>query len=258
MFALEEASHFAVNLADRAGELALRHFRQPLAVERKEDESPVTIADRSIESMIREAIVKAYPDHGILGEEEGEEHLERQYVWVVDPIDGTKSFVTGNPLFGGLIGLLKDGVPCFGQIDMPALGERWSAIAGGPARLNGQVCRTRNCVSLEQAYAYTTDPALFVGGEAAIYAKVQAGVRQMRYGGDCYNYALLAGGYCDLVIETGQHPYDYLPVVQIVQSAGGVITDWSGAPLHTGSGGAILASATPELHEQALARIAAG
>lgn len=247
---------FAADTADAARAIALRHFRSGVAVEDKADSSPVTVADRSIEAFLRSRITERFPTHGIYGEEEAPLNLDSDHVWIVDPIDGTKSFVTGHPLFGNLMALLTDGEPCLGQIDMPAMNERWQGIKGAPSTFNGAPCRTSDCRDLSAAFAYTTDPLLFTGPTAAAFQTLRESVRLIRFGGDCYNYGLLASGHCDLVLEIGLQPYDYLPVVQIVQGAGGVITDWRGQPLGIGSGGDVLASATPELHAAMLERLA--
>lgn len=256
MLDLRQALQFANCAADEAGHIALAHFRRPITVEHKSDDSPVTIADREIERYLRARIQRAFPDHGILGEEHDDLHLDRDYVWVVDPIDGTKSFITGHPLFGGLMALLKDGEPQLGQIDMPALGERWCGIKGRDTTLNEVPVHTSACTDLAAAYAYTTDPMLFAATSQPVFDLLHRSVRLLRYGGDCYSYALLSAGHCDLVLETGLQPYDYLPVVQIVRGAGGVISDWHGSDLSIRSGGDVLASATPELHARMLHEIA--
>lgn len=256
MFDLTQALAFANRSADEAGRLARRHFRQRIDVEHKADDSPVTIADRDIEAMLRARILEVFPDHGIYGEEHGVENLDSAHVWVVDPIDGTKSFVTGHPLFGGLMALLENGTPCLGQIDMPVTGERWCGIAGTRTTLNGKPVRTSGCTDLSQAFAYTTDPMLFTGKDAAVFEMLHERTRLLRFGGDCYNYALLASGHCDLVLECGLEPYDYLPVVQVIRGAGGVVSDWHGHELTFQSKGEVLASATPELHAQMLAQLA--
>lgn len=248
---------FAAEVADLVAPIALAHFRKPLQVDHKGDDSPVTIADRSIEATVRARIAATYPAHGILGEEEGPHQLDSEAIWVVDPIDGTKSFVTGHPLFGNLLALLMRGRPVLGQIDMPALGERWQGMAGQASTFNGAPCRTSGCTALAEAQAYTTDPNLFRGRLAAVHEALVGSVRLVRYGGDCYSYGLLASGHCDLVLETGLQPYDYLPLVQIIEGAGGVITDWTGAPLGLQSSGEVLASATPALHHAMLDRLAA-
>lgn len=240
-------------VASRA--IALRHFRTALDVERKADLSPVTIADREIEAMFRAAMARGWPDAGFLGEEDGAEGVDRRRVWVVDPIDGTKAFVTGNPLFGTLVALVEDGRPRLGVIDMPALGERWTA-ADGPATFNGRPCRVSGCAEIAGATLYCTSPDAFAGADAAAFARLRAAARLTRYGGDCYCYGLLASGHADIVAETGLQPFDYLPVVRVVEAAGGVITDWTGAPLGLASDGRVLAAATPALHAEALGLIA--
>lgn len=256
MVDLDEALQFAQRTADGARDIARCYFRKPLGVEHKGDDSPVTAADREIEAFIRRQIMSYWPEHGIFGEEEAPHHADRQHVWIVDPIDGTKSFVTGHPLFGQLLALLYNGKPCLGQIDMPVTGERWSAVIGQSTTMNGQPCHTSSCRDLSQAFVYTTDPLLFIGNKAAAFEALRSSARLIRFGGDCYNYALLASGHCDLVLETGLQPYDYLPVVQVVRGAGGVITDWHGEDLGVTSSGDVLAAATPELHHAMLEKLA--
>jgi histidinol phosphatase-like enzyme (inositol monophosphatase family) len=243
------------DLLTRARAIALTHFRTSLDIEQKSDLSPVTVADREIEAMFRAALSRRWPEDGFLGEEEGAEGVDRLRVWVVDPIDGTKAFVTGNPLFGTLVALLENGRPRLGVIDMPALGERWAA-ADGPATFNGEPCRASDCADIAEATLYCTSPDVFVGRDLDSFARLRAAARLTRYGGDCYCYGLLASGHVDLVAETGLQPFDYLAVVRVVEAAGGVMTDWSGGPLGLGSDGRVLASATPALHAQALRLIA--
>lgn len=243
---------FLTQAAEAAKEITLSWFRRPIEVEDKEDKSPVTIADRATEAMLRRMIAEKFPEDGIFGEEEAPSNLDSRRIWVVDPIDGTKSFVTGHPLYGGLIALLEDGVPVLGQIDMPALGERWQGSTGGPSTFNGAPCQTRSCKALVDAWIYTTNPFAFPGRSKAAFDAVSSRGRLTRYGGDCYNYGLLASGHCDLVIETGLQPFDYLPLVAVVEGAGGVITDWDGRPLTLQSAGDVVASATPELHAEVL------
>lgn len=256
MVNLAEAMRFANHAADGAGKIALEHFRSDFTLEYKADDSPVTMVDQGIEAFLRSRISEAWPDHGIYGEEEAPEHIDREHVWVVDPIDGTKSFISGHPLFGGLIALLRDGEPCLGQIDIPATAERWCGVEGQPTTLNGTPCHTSSCRDLSRAFVYTTDPLLFSDQKGGVLEMLRDKARMLRFGGDCYNYALLASGHCDLVLETRLAPYDYLPLVQIVRGAGGVISDWRGRPLGIDSNGDVLASATPELHEQMLAELA--
>lgn len=248
-------AQFAHELADHARSISLRHFRQPLIIDTKADESPVTVADREVEQALRAAIAQRYPHHGILGEEFGQEHTEAEFVWSIDPIDGTRSFISGHPLWGMLLGLLHCGVPVFGLIDMPATSERWVGRAGGEATLDGGPCRTRDTSELASAMLYATDPDIFDQTEAKQFASLRQAVYLRRFGGDCYSYGLLASGCIDLVMEAGLQPYDYLAVAPIVAAAGGVMTDWEGQALGLHSCGQVLAAANATLHREALACI---
>lgn len=249
---IDACAALATTLAAVARRIAMRHFRTPIAVETKTDLSPVTLADRSIEAELKAIIEARAPDHGIFGEEHGAARDGARLVWVIDPIDGTKSFVSGLPLFGTLVALLDRGRPVLGMIDMPALAETWLGRQDAPTTLNGRPCRTRACRDLADAVLYTTSPEPFRGRDAAAFAALGAGVRMTRFGGDCYSYGLLASGHVDLVCEVGLQPYDYLPLVPVITGAGGVITDWSGAPLTMRSDGRVMAAATPDLHAKAL------
>ncbi|MFG1477068.1 inositol monophosphatase family protein [Xanthobacter sp. V4C-4] len=247
---LDHVADFAGTLADVARTLARAHFRTTTAFERKADESPVTVADKAIEAALRAAILARFPGHAILGEEAGmtgDGHL----LWVLDPIDGTKSFITGMPLFGALIAFARGGVPRVGVIEMPALGERWVGGAGG-ATFNGQPARASGCTALDQARVYTSSPDFFTPDDWARYDALSRRGAIRRFGGDCYQYGLLASGHCDLVVETALQPYDFMALVPVVAGAGGVMTDWQGRPLGLASDGRVVASATPALHEVAL------
>ena len=250
-----EIAAFAASLADAARPLALRHFRTPLRVETKADASPVTVADRAIESAMRASIAARYPDHAIFGEEEGRTAARAPHTWVIDPIDGTKSFISGMPTFGTLIAFCVDDVPQVGVIDMPALDERWTASPGEPARHNGAPCRTRLCDALADAVLYTTSPDAFAPDEWALFDALSRDAALRRFGGDCYSYGLLASGLIDAVVEAGLHPYDIMAMVPVIEAAGGIITDWTGAPLTTESGGRVVAAGSRALHEQLLARL---
>lgn len=250
-------SSFAQTLADQVRPLSRQWFRHPLMVETKADESPVTRADREVEQALREAIARQYPDHGIFGEEYGASHAEAEWVWSLDPIDGTRAFISGNPLWGTLLGLLHRGCPVLGLIDIPMTSERWLGAAGSPARLNGEPCRTRQCTELDQAILYATSPDIFEGADLAAFDALARSVRMRRYGGDCYSYGLLASGHVDLVVEAGLQPYDYLALMPVIEGAGGVITDWSGQPLGLASQGRVIAAATPQLHREAMRMLGA-
>jgi len=252
---LEHLLPMAHALADAARGNTLPLFRTPLEVTAKLDDSPVTVADRAAEASMRELLNTQLPDHGILGEEHGRERMDAEYLWVLDPIDGTKSFITGSPLWGTLVALLHRGQPVLGLVDMPVLGERWLAQRGQRALCNGEPVHTSSCQQLAQAHIYTTSPDAFKPTEWAAFDALSRRCALRRFGGDCYSYAQLAGGYVDLVVEAGLQPYDYLAMVSLVQAAGGVMTDWDGQPLGVGSDGRVVAAATPALHAQALAAL---
>jgi myo-inositol-1(or 4)-monophosphatase len=218
----------------------------------KLDESPVTIADRMIEKRLREVIEARFPGHGIYGEEMGVKH-GNDFTWILDPIDGTKSFITGFPLFGTLISLTYQEQPFCGLIDIPATGERWLGRPGETV-FAGNAARTSRCESLSDARFYTTSPDMFASGEEAeCFERLSRRTRLRRFGGDCYIYGLIASGHCDIALETGLQPYDYMAVAPVIAGAGGCITDWQGNALSIHSDGRVLASATRKLHDEALA-----
>jgi len=241
---------FAEELAEAVRPIVLSYFRTPLEVVAKLDQSPVTIADRTVEHALRERIEARFPEHGIIGEELGAKS-GNEFTWILDPIDGTKSFITGCPLFGTLISLIHDNKSFCGVIDIPATGERWAAMPG-QTLFAGNAARTSDCVTVADARCYTTSPDMFENRDADAFEALSRSAKLRRFGGDCYSYGLLASGHCDLVIETGLQPYDYMALVSVVQGAGGCITDWKGKPLSLGSDGRVLASATPRLHAEAL------
>lgn len=226
--------HVANLLADAAGCVIRQYFRKRFDIVDKEDLSPVTIADKLAEEAMVTIIQENFPSHGIFGEENGwrADKNEADYVWVLDPIDGTKSFITGKPLFGTLIALLHKGKPILGIIDQPILRERWVGLSGRRTTLNGQEISTRNCEELSQAYLYTTSPHLFSGDAEMAFARVREKVKVPLYGCDCYAYALLATGFVDLVIESGLKPYDFFALIPVIEGAGGSITDWKGDKLN--------------------------
>lgn len=246
----------ADRLADAARPVIRQYFRTPVAVDAKSDSSPVTIADREVETAMRALIRETFPDHGILGEEHGRENAEAEYVWVLDPIDGTMAFITGKPSFGTLIALCHGGRPILGVIDQAILGERWLGADGRPTTLNGNPARVRACAELEQAYAYTTGPEFFDAATLPAWERIRDRVRQPRYGCDCYAYALLASGHVDLVVEAGLKPYDFSALVPVIANAGGIVTDWAGQPLTMHSDGRVVAAGDPRLHARALEVIA--
>jgi myo-inositol-1(or 4)-monophosphatase len=246
---------FVEQLAAIAGETVLPFFRTAMSVKDKGVGAfdPVTAADHAAETAMRALIHRNFPEHGIIGEEFGEERADAEYVWVLDPIDGTKSFIAGMPAWGTLIALLRFGEPVFGMMSQPFIGERFSGD-GGAARYQGPAgardLRVRPCAALSDAVLFTTSPLLMNEADRNTFTKVEANVRLSRYGGDCYSYCMLAAGHVDLVIETGLKPYDVIPLVPIIAGAGGVITTWeNGSPL---TGGRIVAAGDKRVHEAAL------
>lgn len=248
-------------VADAAGGVIRKYFRHKFDILDKDDMSPVTIADRGAEEAMISVILEHFPSHAIFGEENGWRCSEKtaDYVWVLDPIDGTKSFITGKPLFGTLIALLHKGQPILGIIDQPILRERWVGVTGRRTTLNGKEVSTRICLNLSQAYLYTTSPHLFSGDAEEAFIRVRNKVKVPLYGCDCYAYALLSSGYVDLVIESGLKPYDFLSLIPVIEGAGGVITDWKGHKLrwdvapHTPiSSFNVVAAGDKRIHEQAL------
>lgn len=219
---------FAHTLADAAGDAIRPYYRNAGEVEAKGDNSPVTRADKAAETAVRNLIALHYPDHGIYGEEHGQHGLDKRFIWVIDPIDGTRNFIANGTQWGTLIALCENGVPVLGILDQPITGERWVGVTGQPSTLNGQPIRTRACPTLHQAVASATycappDDARF----AALAAQCHASIR----GGDCYAYGMLARGERDIVCDTALKPYDILALVPIIQGAGGSIRHWDGAPV---------------------------
>ncbi len=257
MAATDRFLALAVTLADTAGEVIRPYFRQHLAVDDKPDRSPVTAADRAAEAAMRHLIAAHFPEHGIIGEEFGREREDAEFVWVLDPIDGTKSFISGVPLFGTLIALAQHGRPILGIIDQPVLRERWIGADGRPTTFNGAPIRCRACAALAAATVFATSPDMFPGADAAAFARVAAAAKLVRFGADCYAYGLLAHGFIDLVIEASLKPYDFSAMLPIVAGAGGIAGDWQGRPLTLASDGRVLIAGDRRAHEQAL-RLLAG
>lgn len=250
---------FVDRMADASGEAILPFFRTSLGVEDKGGSrgfDPVTAADKAGESVMRALIRQTFPEHGVIGEEHGEHATDAEYVWVLDPIDGTRSFILGLPIWGTLIGLTRRGAPCFGLMHQPYIGEKFSGDGvtatfrgrNGPRKL-----RTRPCARLADAMLLSTTPAMFDEAERAAFDAVAAEVRQQRWGGDCYAYAMLAAGHVDLVVEADLKPFDIVALIPIVEGAGGVITAWDGGPAT--NGGRIVAAGDRRIHEAALEKL---
>jgi inositol-phosphate phosphatase/L-galactose 1-phosphate phosphatase/histidinol-phosphatase len=246
----------ANELADAARPIAARYFRTPVAIDDKTDNSPVTIADREAESAMRDLLTRHVPEHGVFGEEHGAVRTDAEYVWVLDPIDGTKAFITGLPIFGTLIALLHRGKPVMGIIDQPILKERWLGAEGQRSTFNGTPISVRACDALAKAYMYSTAPIMFPGAYEKPHEKLTKKVKLFRWGGDCYAYGLLASGHVDLVVEASLKLYDFAALVPVVKGAGGLITDWRGKELDMQSDGSVLAAGDPAVHRTAMGILA--
>ena len=246
----------AARLADAAGAAIRPFFRKPFAMEAKADLSPVTEADRAAEAAMRAILAEERPYDGVIGEEYGPDRPDAERVWVLDPIDGTRSFVAGRPIFGTLVALLDQTKPVLGMIDQPISGERWLGAAGQPSTLNGAPIRTRACDGIAQAHLATTGPGYFGPESWTAFEHVRAAARDTLWGGDCYNYGLLAAGHLDLVIEDGLKLYDFAALVPIVEGAGGRMRDWCGKALDMHSDGRVIAAGDPRLIDLAIAVLA--
>ncbi|MFT5506114.1 MAG: inositol-phosphate phosphatase/L-galactose 1-phosphate phosphatase/histidinol-phosphatase [Gammaproteobacteria bacterium] len=251
-YSFQELSEFIDHLTKVSREVIAQYFRHPFNIDAKADETPVTIADRETERRLRQLINDRFPDHGIFGEEFGEENVDSKFVWVLDPIDGTRSFITGTPTFGTLISLLDNGTPILGVIDMPAMDERWIGDGKEGTTVNGSNCSVSHREQLDGCRLVSTSPDMFTAEQLVRFRKLLGRTSFYRYGGDCYNYALLASGHIDLVVESDLQLYDFSALVPVIEGAGGVITDWQGQPLTMQSKGDVVASASKALHSQAV------
>jgi histidinol phosphatase-like enzyme (inositol monophosphatase family) len=254
--AVIDLSEFVNELATQSGQAILPFFRSKLATDDKSRGGvfdPVTEADRAGEAAMRQLIKRTFPTHGIVGEEFGSEDEDAEYVWVLDPIDGTRAFIAGLPLWGTLIGLMRQGAPVYGLMHQPFTGEFFFGDGSGASLRNHHSERrltTRRCASLGEAIISTTSPKLFDPPALAAYERVERETRLARYGCDCYAYCMLAAGHIDLVIEAGLKPYDIVALIPIIEGAGGVVTVWDGGP--AAGGGSIVAAGDRRLHDLAL------
>ncbi len=252
---------FMHELCDTAAEQTLSRFRSGLDVENKQSVGfdPVTLADRAAEAAIRTRVAQRFPDHGIIGEEDASHNAQAEFCWVIDPIDGTRAFIAGLPSWGTLIGLTRNGVPVAGIMDQPYIGERFFA-ADGEAWLQHGASRKRlktaNTPRLGDAILMTTSPHIFSADETEFYRALEKSCRLARYGFDCYAYAMVAAGHIDLVVESGLKIYDIAPLIPIIETAGGVVTNWRGGS--AAKGGQVLAAANRQLHAEALQLLSEG
>lgn len=247
------AAHAA---CDAARLIVCDYFRSGVAAEVKGDESPVTAADRAVEQRMVEILAAAFPEHGILGEEFGLSNPDSPWRWILDPIDGTRAFITGRPQFGTLVSLTYHGTPVLGLIDQPILEERWVGQIGATSTFNGRlggVIGTRKCTSLAMAELSCTSPDMIADADLARFNRLAGHVRRTSWGGDCYAYGLLALGHIDIIVEGDLKIWDWSALQPVVEGAGGSLTDWQGRPLDASSDGRVLALGDPARLDEAIA-----
>jgi myo-inositol-1(or 4)-monophosphatase len=245
----------ALAAADAAAEAVRPYFRVGLAADDKSDDSPVTLADRAAEQAMRAVLAERFPEHGIIGEEFGVTGEAGGLRWVLDPIDGTRAFITGRTTFGTLIALIEDETPVLGIIDQPITRERWVGVAGRPTVFTGSLggrAGCRPCPSFGQAELSCTSPDIFTEATRLRFDRLRAAVRRTSWGGDCYSFGLLALGQIDVIAENGLKPWDWAALVPVVTGAGGSVTDWAGKPLRLDGPGEILALGNPALLPEAV------
>ena len=247
---------FSETLADQTRAILKAAAAEAPRVDLKADASFVTATDRAVEARLRELILAAYPGHGILGEEYGTERLDAEFVWVLDPIDGTAAWIAGIPVYGTLISVAHGGSPLTGVIDLPVTNERLTGIAGRGAWHDGAPIRVRKGTALADAYMTSSNPRFVPDEDRPAFARLDAAVRFTQYGASCYAYACLARGRTDLAVDAGFDTYDLYAPTAIIQGAGGQVTDWTGQPLDLHWHGRVIASGDAALHAQALERLA--
>lgn len=237
---MQDIQSFAETLCDEIRPIAVSYFRTSFENNQKHDDSPVTIADKKIEAHLRARIHEKFPHHGVIGEEYGAFQETAEWLWVIDPIDGTKAFMVGKHTFGTLISIYYQNQPVIGIIDQPILQDRWVGVKDKPTTYNNKSCATRKCNQLKEAILNATAPDLFSAEEWRYFNKITPHVRFTHWGGDCYAFGLLASGYIDIIIEAGLKFHDYAALIPIIEGAGGAICDWQGNPLQAESDGTIL------------------
>ena len=252
---LQEYLNFANKLADEAGITSMEYFRTSLDIDNKNDETPVTIADKNTELRIRSMIEKEYPNHGILGEEFDSVNPDAEFIWVIDPIDGTRSYIAGHKDFGNLISLTKNKKPIIGIINCPAHNERWVGAMKHNSTINQQPAKTSSVTKIEDSYLFTSGLYFDEPHLRKAVDKITNKVRYYRYGGDCYMYGMIASGLIDIVIEDTLKAHDYMALVNVIEGAGGVISDKFGNEITTDSQGSVVASANKELHSKLISLI---
>ena len=254
MVDLESRLRTALSVTAEASKVAMSHFRNAPGIEVKADQSPVTIADKQAEQVIRDGLAREYPSETIFGEEFGQSGDEAD-MWIIDPIDGTRSFITGLPLFGMLLGYMTSQGSQLGIIRMPALDEVYTGAVNLGATCNGAPISVSDCTQLASARLFINEADKLAVQEAAVFARLVNAGELRRLGADCYPHALVARGLADAVVDYDLQPYDYLPVSAVVEAAGGFMTDWQGNALTMQSDGRTLTAATLELHIELMALI---
>ncbi len=247
-----EITQHAERIAGIAAEASLGFFRGKLGIDFKSDESPVTQADRGVEDLVRAYLAKHFPQDGVFGEEAGFQGADREHVWIIDPIDGTRSFLSGHPLFGFLLGRLHQGAPEIGVIAMPPLGETLIGVKRLGATLNGAPISVSGQTALDEAVLFVNEGEKLHRDCPDLFARLMTTGQTRRLAYDCYPHALLAMGHVDVVVDYDLKPYDFLPVMAVVEAAGGIMTDWDGKALTLDSGGGVVSAATPALHDAML------
>lgn len=242
----------ALEITEEASSIPRSYFRMNVPIDQKQDESPVTIADRETEVFIRERLAEKFPNHGIFGEEFGRSKGNSDYEWIIDPIDGTRSFITGNPLYGMLMALLKNGEPQLGIVRMPELNEVYVGFEGSATRNSNETLSVSDVTELSDAALYINEGDKMQVAHPELFKRLCSTGKTKRLAYDCYPHMLLAAGHIDAVVDFDLQPYDYLPLVTVVEGAGGVMTDWAGKALTLNSDGKVAVAATPELHAQLL------
>jgi inositol-phosphate phosphatase/L-galactose 1-phosphate phosphatase/histidinol-phosphatase len=253
-----EMLRLAIELADDARSFVRPRFRSRMSIEEKADGTPVTEVDVALEARLRDQIRLRFPEHGIIGEEAGSLRADAEWVWVLDPIDGTQSFILGKPTFATLIGLMHRGDPVLGVIEHPALGDRWIGAAGTHTLFNGAPTRVRPCAGMAGAALSTTGPNWFGADELAAFDRVRRAAKVQHWGGDCHSFGLLASGFIDLVIESSHRLHDFCALVPVIEGAGGIMTDWAGRRLGSESGPRVIAAGDRRTHGEALALLGEG
>jgi histidinol phosphatase-like enzyme (inositol monophosphatase family) len=247
---MESYTEFTLNILAKAAVIPKQHFRELIEIANKEDDSPVTIADQNTEKLIRDAILAKYPDHAITGEEYGSTDDKSEYRWIIDPIDGTKSFITGFPLYGMLLGLLKNNEPILGAIHMPELNETYLG-EHGKSSVNGErQLATSQITSVQDSRIYINEGEKIASHNPGLFTKLCKVGHTRRLSYDCYPHAMVAAGYIDVCIDYDLKPFDYLPLIPVVEGAGGVVSDWEGNPLDMNSDGRVLSCANTSLRNE--------